>query len=100
MLSRDNSFIRFDEWSQRYTMHNIFAGYLRRLLENQADQTEVFGIYRRSGEWNIANGHILTGIKLFLKAKEYDLILEEFEKPGITHPGVAVAVKRSQWRYI
>ncbi len=82
-LSRDSSFIRFDERSQKYTMHNIFAGYLRGLLEEQADQTEVLNLYRRSGEWNIANGFTLTGMKLLLKAKEYDLILKEFEKRGI-----------------
>ena len=82
-LSRDSSFIRFDERSQKYTMHNIFIGYLRELLEEQADQTEVLNLYRRSGEWNIANGFTLTGMKLLLKAKEYDLILKEFDKRGI-----------------
>ncbi|MEG3071817.1 MAG: hypothetical protein RQM92_14145 [Candidatus Syntrophopropionicum ammoniitolerans] len=82
-LSRDSSFIRFDERSQRYTMHNIFAGYLRELLEEQADQADVINLYRRSGEWDIANGFTLTGMKLLLKAKEYDLILKEFEKRGI-----------------
>ncbi|MFX4262444.1 LuxR C-terminal-related transcriptional regulator [Pelotomaculum propionicicum] len=82
-LSRDSSFIRFDERSQRYTMHNIFVGYLRGLLEEQSDQTEVLNLYRRSGEWHIANGFTLTGMRLFLKAKEYDLILKEFEKRGI-----------------
>lgn len=83
-LSRDSSFIRFNERSQKYTMHNIFAGYLRGLLEEQADQAEVLNLYRRSGEWNISNGFTLTGMKLLLKAKEYALILKEFEKPGIT----------------
>jgi hypothetical protein len=29
-------------------------------------------------------GDILSGLTAFLKAKEYDLILTEFEKPGIT----------------
>lgn len=82
-LSRDSSFIRFDERSQKYTMHNIFAGYLRGLLEEQADRTKAINLYKRSGEWNIANGFTLTGMKLLLKAKEYDLILKEFEKRGI-----------------
>jgi LuxR family maltose regulon positive regulatory protein len=82
-LSRDSSFIRFDGRSQKYTMHNIFAGYLKGLLEEQADQTEVLNLYSRSGEWNIDNGFTLTGMRLLLKAKEYDLILKVFEKPGI-----------------
>lgn len=83
-LSRDNSFIRYDEPSQKYTMHNIFAGFLRSLLEKEAEQTEVINIYRRSGEWNMANGFTLTGLRFFLRARDYDLILQEFEKPGIT----------------
>ncbi len=83
-LSSDNSFIRFDERSQKYSIHNIFAGYLRELLEEQVEQAEVLNLYRRSGEWNIANGFILTGMRLLLKAKEYDLIMEEFDRPGIT----------------
>lgn len=83
-LSSDNSFFRFEERSQKYMMHNIFSGYLRALLEGLAGHDDILRLYRRSGEWNIANGHILTGIKLLLKAKEYDLILQEFEKPGIT----------------
>ena len=82
-LSRDSSFIRFDERSQKYAMHNTLVGYLRELLENKADQTEILNLYKRSGEWNIANGFTLTGMKLLLKAKEYDLILKVFEKRGI-----------------
>jgi len=54
-LSNDSSFIRFDERSQKYTLHNIFASYLRGLLEKQADQTEVLGLYRRCGQWRSLN---------------------------------------------
>ena len=83
-LSRDSSFIPFDERSQRYSMHNIFAGHLKELLEEQVDPGEINALYRRSGEWNMDHGLILTGMKLLLQAKEFDLVMQEFEKPGIT----------------
>lgn len=83
-LCRDNAFIHFDESSQKYTMHNIFAEFLRGLLEKEVDQSEVLQIYRRAGEWHLDNGFFLTGLNFLLRAKEYELILEEFEKPGIT----------------
>ena len=83
-LSNDSSFIRFDERSQKYTMHNIFAAYLRGLLEEQANQREVLNLHKRCGEWNIANGFTLAGLRLLLKAKAYNLILKEFEKPDLT----------------
>lgn len=83
-LSSDSSFIRFDERSQKYYMHNILAGHLRGLLEEQTDQSEILSLYKRSGQWNLDHGHILTGMKLLLKAKEFNLLMQEFEKPSIT----------------
>ncbi len=83
-LNRDSSFIRFDERSEKYTMHSIFTGYLRGLLKTEADQALVLQLYQRSGEWQIAHGYMLNGLRLLLKAKAYDLILKEFEQPDIT----------------
>ena len=83
-LSSDNSFFHFDERSQKYMMHNIFTGHLRMLLEETADQEDLLHLYRRCGEWYLSAGLMLPGVTLLLKAKEYDGILQEFEKPKIT----------------
>lgn len=83
-LSSDNSFIRFDDKSQKYYMHNIFAGHLKGLLDEKAGRQEIDYLYRQAGNWHLNHGHILTGIKFLLKAKEYDLIMQEFEKTSIT----------------
>jgi LuxR family maltose regulon positive regulatory protein len=80
-LSYGNSLIRRDEQTETYRMHNIFSDYLRKILEERFGDSEIKKLYRRFGEWYIANDDVLSGMKAFLKAEEYDLILVECEKP-------------------
>lgn len=82
-LSYENSFIRFDEQCQVYRIHNIFNNYLKKLLKEQPSGIKLNGLYKRAGQWYIQNGDIIKGLKYLLKAKEYDLILTEFEKNSI-----------------
>jgi LuxR family transcriptional regulator, maltose regulon positive regulatory protein len=83
-MSSDNSLIRYDSQADVYIMHNIFGGYLKELLTTRVDKPVLDSLYRRAGEWEVQNGNLLGGLKLFLKAGEYDLILTEFENPAIT----------------
>lgn len=83
-ISYGNSFIRYDQREDVYRIHNIFCSYLKKLINEQQSDIQFKGLYKRSGEWCINNGDIITGLKYFLKAKEYDLILSEFEKSSIT----------------
>lgn len=92
-LSDYNSFIRFDEQTGVYKIHNIFNDYLKKLLREQPLDIDLDTLYERSGNWCIQNGDILTGLKHFLRANKFDLFLSEFEKNSITHiidsnPGV------------
>jgi len=96
-LSAGNSFIRYDERSDVYHMHNIFSSYLKKGLAEQGDSADIRKIYRRIGQWHIDNGDILSGLSFFFKAKEYDLILTEFEKHKATkeldkNPGLIVEI--------
>ncbi|HBW37260.1 LuxR C-terminal-related transcriptional regulator [Desulfosporosinus sp. BICA1-9] len=83
-ISYGNSFIRYDQRNDVYRIHIIFNNYLKELLDEQKSTMDFEGLYKRSGEWCIDNGDIITGLKYLLKAKEYDLILSEFEKSSIT----------------
>jgi LuxR family maltose regulon positive regulatory protein len=83
-LSIDDFLIRHDERTGTYKMHNIFRSFFQKLLEERPGELQLRDIHKRSGEWYIAVGNVLLGLKAFLKAEEYDLILAEFEKPGIT----------------
>ena len=83
-LSYENSFIRFDEQEGVYRIHNIFNNYLKKLIEENPSDLKLKEKYKRAGEWCIKNGDILSGLNYLLKAKEYDLIMKEFEKQSIT----------------
>ena len=83
-LCKDNSLIHYDQQTGKYKMHNILSGYLQDKLDETYDDDQQKGLYRRAGKWEIKNHNLLAGLRYFLKAREYDLILEEFEKPGIT----------------
>ncbi len=82
-LSEENSFIRYDEINGVYRIHNILNNYLRKILAEQPENIEIADLYKRSGQWYIQNGDTISGLKYLLKAKEYDLILAEFEKSAI-----------------
>ena len=83
-ISYENSFIRYDEKSDIYRIHNIFNNYLRKRLAEITSEKNTFDLYKRAGEWCILNDDIIMGLNYLLKAKEYDRILEEFEKPTFT----------------
>jgi LuxR family maltose regulon positive regulatory protein len=83
-LSANNSLIRYDEWAGTYKMHRIFSDYLKKRQEEWSDGLELQQLWRRSGEWYLKNGDPLSGLKFLLRAGEYDLIMAEFEKPGLT----------------
>lgn len=82
-LSYGNSFIHYDELEDVYRIHNIFNNYLKKLLEQQSSGRSLDNLYKRCGQWYILNGDVIAGLRFLLKAKEYDLILAEFEKSSI-----------------
>lgn len=82
-ISYSNSFIQYDEQDGVYRIHNILKNYLRDLIDKQPEHINLEALYKRTGEWCINNGDIISGLKYLLKAKEYDLILAEFEKGSI-----------------
>ncbi|PKM49403.1 MAG: hypothetical protein CVV02_16190 [Firmicutes bacterium HGW-Firmicutes-7] len=82
-LSYGNSFIRYDEQDNVYRIHNILNNYLKNLIAEQPYDINLNDLYKRSGEWCIFNGDIISGFKYLLKAREYDLIMAEFEKDSI-----------------
>jgi len=69
-MSFQNSFIRYDEQSGVYKIHNIFNDYLKRLATERPCGIEPDRINERAGHWYIQNGDILSGLKLLLKSKK------------------------------
>jgi LuxR family transcriptional regulator, maltose regulon positive regulatory protein len=83
-LCCDNSLIHYNSQTGSYQIHKILAGYLQEKLDTVFNDVLLKSFYRRAGEWEIKNHNLLAGLRYFLKADEHDLVLEEFEKPGIT----------------
>lgn len=83
-LCVDNPLITYDEQTGLYKMHYLLNNYLRKLLEQGVNGINLSELYRRLGKWYLDGGDLLSGFKFFLKGGAYDLILDEFEKPGIT----------------
>ncbi len=83
-LSYANSFIRFDEQSGVFQIHNIFNDYLKKLLLEKPLDIEIDELFERAGTWCIQNGDILSGLKYYQRAKKFELILKQFEKHSIT----------------
>ncbi|WP_291644059.1 LuxR C-terminal-related transcriptional regulator [Clostridium sp.] len=82
-ISYENSFIRYDKREDMYRIHNIFNSYLKNSLKVQESEINLTILYKRAGDWCSNNGDIITGLKYYMKAKEYDFILSEFEKGSI-----------------
>lgn len=82
-ISLENSFIRYEVHNDTYRIHNILNNYFKKLIDEQPEEVNLEEIYKRSGQWCINNGDIITGLRYLLKAKEYALILKEFEKSSI-----------------
>lgn len=82
-ISGENAFVRYDEHEGVYRIHNIFNSYLRKTLEERRADIIAADLYKRSGEWCVRHDDIITGLKYFLKAEEFELIMQEFEKSSI-----------------
>ncbi len=83
-ISRDNSFLRFDQRSEKYVMHNILSNYLMTQLEDHFSIIDLKNLFRRCGEWFFLQELILPGINWLIRAEEYELIMDQFERPRIT----------------
>jgi len=83
-LSEGNAFIRYDEESDLYRVHNIFNSYLRKKCIEEPLKDSERVIYNRAGEWCIKTGDVLMGLSYLLKAKAYETILTEFKKINFT----------------
>lgn len=82
-LLKRGAFIRYNAKTRRYTIHNIFTKYLfnHEFTKLERQQQEVY--YSLAGKWFVENGYIMEGIRCFLAAEKYELILKEFEKETI-----------------
>ena len=71
-LRRENAFIAFDEAAGVYIIHNVLLDFLR---GKQKDEEERAALYRRLGEWYLAQRKYRTAYGYLYRAGESERIL-------------------------
>lgn len=82
-LLKKGAFIRYNEKNKRYAIHNIFTNYLYEREFVNLDKTQQKLYYKHAGQWFSENDYIIEGIRCYLEAEEYELILKEFQKQSV-----------------
>ena len=82
-LLKKGAFIHYNKKSKRYAIHNIFSKYLYDYEFLQLGEEHQRIYYKASGQWYVDNAYVMEGIRCFLLAEEYEMILQEFEKKSI-----------------
>lgn len=77
-LVRNNAFIKYDQASAKYSMHNIITSYLRgkfkQLGENQQKET-----YQAAGKWYADNRDYINAMDYFYQAADFDSLFSALE---------------------
>ncbi len=83
-LSESNSLIYFDKSNQTYKLHNILNSFFKSIFEERIKPLEKCELLIKIGTWYMEHDDPILGIKYFLEAKAYKLILEAFEVLNLT----------------
>lgn len=78
-LSRDNSFINYDEKNRTYKIHTVFLDYLR--LKQNFNPEEVCRLYSRLGEWYLHKQEFQRAYRYWNKAGQVERILCHMNNP-------------------
>lgn len=71
-LRRENAFVTFDEAASVYKIHNVLLDFLR---TKQNDEKERAALYRRVGEWHLAQKAYIPAYGYLYRAGETERIL-------------------------
>jgi LuxR family maltose regulon positive regulatory protein len=77
-LMAENAFIRIDQASQAYYLHNIFANYLRQLFDRQAPGRRR-ALWQLAGQWHLNAGDSILAADYFYRAGDFDGLLTAIE---------------------
>lgn len=80
-LTASNAFIRYEQASGLYSMHNIFTSYLRRIFDRQSVEQKR-AVWNRAGDWQVNAGNCMHALDYFYIAANFDGLLKaiEFDK--------------------
>lgn len=73
-IMANNAFIKYDQVSSTYYMHNLFTTYLRRIFDRQ-DVQEQRIVWQTAGKWHLHIGDYIHAMNFFYKAADFAGIL-------------------------
>lgn len=77
-LIKNNSFIQYDKYTKKYSLHKIFSHFINVLFEKK-DESFKRQIWKKSGQWNLKECKYMSALDFFYKAEEFDLLLSAIE---------------------
>ena len=78
VLMNNNSFIQYDKYTKKYSLHKIFSNFINAFFDKKSDIFKK-GIWKKAGEWYAKEKKYIISEEFFYKAKEFDLLLITIE---------------------
>ena len=78
VLMNNNSFIQYDKYTKKYSLHKIFSNFINNFFKKKND-TFKKEIWKKAGEWYAKEKKYIIAEEFFYKAKEFDLLLITIE---------------------
>lgn len=78
-LRRENAFVSYNEGKKTYKIHNVLLDFLR--LKQHFQTEDLQGLYRRLGEWHLANRDFKTAYACFYRSGDTEQILSHLNNP-------------------
>jgi ATP-dependent transcriptional regulator len=77
-LMNNNSFIQYDRYTKKYSLHKIFSNFINVIFEKKSD-TFKKEIWKKAGELYVKEKKYIIAEDFFYKSKEFDLLLIAIE---------------------
>lgn len=78
VLMNNNSFIQYDKYTKKYSLHKIFSNFINAFFEKKSDTVKK-DIWKKAGEWYAKKKKYIIAEEFFYKASEFDLLLITIE---------------------
>ncbi|HWP98081.1 MAG TPA: LuxR C-terminal-related transcriptional regulator [Syntrophomonadaceae bacterium] len=77
-ITNKNAFIKFDEKTKIYQIHNIFMKFLTDIFEHR-EMGYKKQLYKKGADWYLANGEYLLSMRYAYMAGDFDILLKAME---------------------
>ncbi len=99
-ITNKNAFVKYDNRTNAYQMHNIFTGFLQEVLARKAASYKQ-NLYQKAAQWYLKTGTILLPGIIFMSVGILTVSLLRWKKTGLITLQVRIKnYLRSIWRNV